>query len=239
MDQEKSMKPNKNNLHDFIGKTYNGRILLEVLDEYITYPSRPNYRIQMVRWRCAHCGHEYTGGCNQFFQKESKRCKNCPKPAPSLPPIDYTGRQYGVFRVMGLAEPYHGIATRWICKCTLCGAEVTRMQRQLGDHNTCICQRKRICEDELPKFMEVSSAARVDGTFIYAISSHKVNKNSSTGVRGVSRMKNGSYRAYINLRRKQYHIGTFPTLEEATEARKNAEKKMYDDIIREWEEKNK
>lgn len=55
----------------------------------------------------------------------------------------------------------------------------------------------------------------------------KTNKNSSTGVTGVSLMKGRWYRAYINIGRKQIHLGNFDTLEEAAAARKAAEKKYF------------
>ena len=64
-----------------------------------------------------------------------------------------------------------------------------------------------------------------------------VNKNSATGVNGVSLMSNGLYRAYINLRRKQYNLGLFKTLDEAQKARKKAES-LYKEVLAEngdWE----
>lgn len=36
--------------------------------------------------------------------------------------------------------------------------------------------------------------------------------------------KDGSYRAYITFRHKQYHLGVYASLEEAASARKEAEK---------------
>ena len=55
----------------------------------------------------------------------------------------------------------------------------------------------------------------------------KTNKNSSTGVPGVSLMKGCWYRAYINIGKKQIHLGNFDTLEEAAAARKAVENKNF------------
>lgn len=57
---------------------------------------------------------------------------------------------------------------------------------------------------------------------------HALNKNSTTGHKGVSYQKKlGTYRAYITINRKQIHLGSFPTIEEAIKARKAAEEKYF------------
>ena len=66
-----------------------------------------------------------------------------------------------------------------------------------------------------------------------------VNKNSSTGANGVSKMKNGTYRAYINICRHQIYLGVYKTLDEAIAARDDAQEKIYGAILRShdgWEE---
>jgi hypothetical protein len=51
-----------------------------------------------------------------------------------------------------------------------------------------------------------------------------LSKNSSTGINGVALHKpTGKYRAYINIQRKQIHLGLFNTIEEAQAARKLAD----------------
>ena len=61
---------------------------------------------------------------------------------------------------------------------------------------------------------------------------HSLNKNNSTGVCGVSQLKNGKYLAYI-WSKKQITLGTYKTLEEATQARKEAEEKYFKPIMEE------
>lgn len=53
-------------------------------------------------------------------------------------------------------------------------------------------------------------------------------------IKDVSQMKSGKYRAYINLKRKQHHLGVFDTLEEAEKARKEAEKELYKPVIKRY-----
>lgn len=57
-----------------------------------------------------------------------------------------------------------------------------------------------------------------------------LSKNNTSGVNGVSMMKNGKYRAYINENYKQIHLGSFDTLEEAKSARKKASIQLYGDF---------
>ncbi|MCD7763972.1 MAG: AP2 domain-containing protein [Lachnospiraceae bacterium] len=74
--------------------------------------------------------------------------------------------------------------------------------------------------------------AAVDGTCVLAIMpDRQVNKNSTTGHKGISQMKNGYYRAYINFRRKQYYLGTYKDIDKAIEARKAAEKEIYGSFL--------
>jgi hypothetical protein len=48
-------------------------------------------------------------------------------------------------------------------------------------------------------------------------------RNNKTGHTGVSKMKNGKFRAYISRRHKRKYLGCFDTLQEAVEARLKAE----------------
>lgn len=62
----------------------------------------------------------------------------------------------------------------------------------------------------------------------YAGFGRKKNKNSKTGVTGVSLHKrSGKYRAYIVVERHQINLGFFDTIEEAAAARHEAEKKYF------------
>lgn len=56
---------------------------------------------------------------------------------------------------------------------------------------------------------------------------HGANKNSKTGVKGVTNWKGERYRASITYNHKHIHLGIFNTLDEAIIARKEAEKKYF------------
>ena len=54
-----------------------------------------------------------------------------------------------------------------------------------------------------------------------------LSKNNTSGVNGVSQMKDGRYRAYINFNHKQIPLGCYDTLQEAKDARHQASIKLY------------
>ena len=82
--------------------------------------------------------------------------------------------------------------------------------------------------------ISIAKEASVDGTSVLCIKPDRaVNKNSTTGHKGISQYPDGRYRAYIYFKRKQYHLGIYDTLQQAVEARKIAEEKIYGGFI-EW-----
>lgn len=133
----------------------------------------------------------------------------------------------------------------YLCQCD-CGNVVELSSRRLikrARTNSCGCLRKERGKEEKEKLVKYGNENRekfvYDGTKIDSLTM-KVPSSSTTGYKGVSRVKKtGRYRAYINLRRKQINLGFFKSLEEAVEARKEAEKKYYDPVIEEWEETRK
>lgn len=54
-----------------------------------------------------------------------------------------------------------------------------------------------------------------------------VQSNSTTGYEGISKLKDGRYRAYIKKNNKQISLGVHETLEAAIQARREAEKKYF------------
>ena len=86
------------------------------------------------------------------------------------------------------------------------------------------------------KGFSVAQELRYNGTFLPSISPDRsLNKNSSTGIKGVNKSKNGKYRAVIVLRGKQIYLGEYITLEEAAKARRRAEEKYFAPEITSWE----
>lgn len=118
------------------------------------------------------------------------------------------------------------------CRC-ICGTERVIKHNILksGRSLSCGCRRS---DHQVQKQKEgrelgqkISREVQKHGlSVMYAGFGRKENKNSGTGITGVSAWRD-KYRAYITVDRKQIHIGTFKKLEDAAKARKNAEEHYF------------
>jgi hypothetical protein len=102
---------------------------------------------------------------------------------------------------------------------------------------------RRLQQGHRRKNRAIHSTVYADGSSLVSICTRAVgghiNKNSTSGANGVCKDCHGRWRAYINFRRKQYHLGSYNTVEEAVAARKEAESIIYAPYLKEhegWEE---
>ncbi len=58
----------------------------------------------------------------------------------------------------------------------------------------------------------------------------KIPSDNTTGIKGVRKTPNNTFRAYITFYGKTHNLGTYSTLEEATRARKDAEASIHKDF---------
>lgn len=136
----------------------------------------------------------------------------------------------------------HKNRTIYHCTCE-CGNKIDTSYDHLqrGKTKSCGCLRvetsRKAIQQTYQKVDEIQKLARIDGSSAISLT-QKVSKNSTTKIKGVSKTKYG-YRAYINVARKQIHLGSFDTLEEAKHARMLAEEKYYQPILEEFNERLK
>lgn len=123
----------------------------------------------------------------------------------------------------------------YLCQCS-CGNKANAFGTELlnGHIKSCGCFRKDNSKESMEsihkKGIEVLSEGFIDGTARHSLK-QKLSKNNKTGFKGISKLKNGKYRVYINLKRKQKHLGVFDNLEDAKQARLKAEKELYDPYL--------
>lgn len=137
------------------------------------------------------------------------------------------GKRYGSYTVMDVIR----LKSRYyaVCRCD-CGAVHQVLMSSLTSGTSTGCKKCRTDKAGLEAGHEIVKICGEAKTNIIAVTRHAVNKNSTTGYNGVS--QNGlRYRAYINLRRVQYHLGTYDTPEEANAARLRAEKEIHENFI--------
>lgn len=122
-----------------------------------------------------------------------------------------------------------GNQTKWFCQCD-CGSQTIVYYYNLknGHTQSCGCLK------------EVSPLTIINGTALELIKSTTVNRNNTSGYRGVSRCHNSTrWRADITFQGEQYHLGNFDSREGAYEARLEAEERLYSPLISEYEEQRK
>lgn len=122
-----------------------------------------------------------------------------------------------------------------LCRCD-CGKEKQVYIYNLlrGVSLSCGCHRQDKEPDKYKRSLEKGHALASEMhknaiTVKYAGFGRATNKNSGTGVTGVSLARGGYYRAYITVNRKQIFLGCFDNLDEAKAARKAAEIKYFTD----------
>lgn len=124
---------------------------------------------------------------------------------------------------------------RFYCRC-ICGRErwVPAPHLLQGRSISCGCRRTESRPEEAAAAMEKGHQLTADLgkerlLSKYAGFGRKRNKNSGTGITGVSAYHNGRYRAYITVDRKQISLGCYDDISDAIAARKAAEQRYFAD----------
>ena len=117
----------------------------------------------------------------------------------------------------------------WHCRCD-CGNETDVSYNELVYCNIQSCGCKKLENNQ--KLQE--NLVHVAGTSVDMLKSKKVPKNSSTGIRGVYLVRN-KYVAKIVFQKKQYRLGTYERMEDAAQARREAEISLNETFVAYYE----
>ena len=141
---------------------------------------------------------------------------------------DITGNRYGSLVVLYpiTEQREDGSAVVWRCRCD-CGKETNVVQSSLvaGIKKSCGCLKEKTRQNLSEQF------EMVDGTCVEWLKDRKRRADNKTGCKGVFRKKNGKYAASIGFKKKVFYIGTYETLNQAVEARKEAEDKIFGSFL--------
>lgn len=207
--------------HDLLGRRFG--------DLTVLYKAEKQHRYGGTWWVCAcSCGKtiETPGTLLVTGRKTHCGCKT----VKNYHYQDVTGQRFGRLTAM------HPLPDRdakgnvmWHCRCD-CGNEIDVSYNWLmySGMRSCGC-RKREHDAVLGQML-----AHVDGTSVDMIRSKKVPADNTTGVRGVYAV-HGKWLAKIVFQKKQYHLGVFDTIEEASAARKAAEALLFDGVVDHYE----
>lgn len=202
--KEKSPKPKRKiiNPEDIIGKNFGSWYVVKK-------DGRSKAGQKLYLCKCA-CGTERKITAVSLVNGSTTSC-GCSRK------LNITGQKFGFLTAI---EPIKGGSKGVIWKCICdCGNYINASCANLraGNIRSCGCMQD-IEKKEHTKIVWAKNGGQ------------RLRSNNTSGVRGVHRA-NGKWGAGITFQKKSYWLGTFDTIEQATEARQIAEKKLYGNFI--------
>lgn len=218
-------------------KEYTGEKIghLEVLEKTGQRESR------YVVWKCrCDCGREILVSAKKLGRKSVTSC-GCDRKKVSNPKIgeecskrlrcDLSKQKFGRLTPLYPTEKRdRKSSVYWHCRCD-CGNEVDVTHDRLvyGKYQSCGC-RKREVQKEVHSQLHM-----VNGTCIEWLSKRKHRQDNKSGFRGVTLTKNGRYRVSIGFKKQRYYIGSYHSMQEAVDARLEAEELIHDGFLRAYQ----
>ena len=144
--------------------------------------------------------------------------------------LDLTGQVFGFLGVEEKTERRDGSNIVYRCTCLRCGKECFFSTRALRSQNvkSCGCYRRSLVGNYWDGLAD--HVGQVDHTNRSRIKSKAVQKNNTSGVRGVSKTKNG-WASYIYFQKKRIRLYSGPDKEEAIRQRKLAEEQIFGEYL--------
>lgn len=152
---------------------------------------------------------------------------------------DLSGKinKYGI-KAIKAADKRIDTSVIWECEC-VCGKIFEVPAYYFDKIKSCGCEKSNQCKDNGKKNIKtVQKNYYVDGTSAVHIASNTIFSTNKSVIRGVSWDKNREkWVAQIVFKGKKYNLGRYNKKEEAASARKEAEKYLYGDFLK-WYEEN-
>lgn len=171
-----------------------------------------------VVWHCeCDCGGTAEVSARNLVSGHTTSC-GCAKGKPIS-----KGEPFGALRAVERVGTNAKGQAVWLCECE-CGksCEAPAPELRYGTITSCGCgaeKKRRIAE----------SAGIVEGTKLSMLTTRPP-ANNKTGVKGVFK-RGGRYVAQIKFQGEHRYLGTFGTLEEAAEARRQAEEELFAPVL--------
>lgn len=143
--------------------------------------------------------------------------------------VDLTDFETGKLKVLEKAGKREDGQTLWKCQC-YCGNTCFHTTKELnsGNVNSCGCIQKEKAAE-----LVVSAGKKrtfKGGSCLNSFNS-KLSSENTSGTKGVSfHKKSGKWRAQIRYSSKNYYLGIYEKIEDATAARQEAEKFIKDNF---------
>jgi hypothetical protein len=177
------------------------------------------------KWRCkCECGKETKVIAHNLIKGHTTSC-GCARG------VGIIGRKFGKLAVIRLAEKRKP-SDIYECKCE-CGEICLRTYNGLINGSAKSCDK---CSN-ISRMDMVKKKCFIDGTQISAIKLNKEpTKANKSGFVGVNWDKSrGKWQASIKFKGHKYNLGRFEYIQDAIDARQEAEKKIFGDFIKWYE----
>ena len=201
--------------HDVLGKTFGD----------LTVVGKSKKRTKLgTYWTClCSCGYTCEATASELVNGYKTHC-GC-KTVKKYASADIMGQRFGwLVALYQTKKRDKKGSVIWHCRCD-CGNEVDVSYNSMMYANqvSCGCKQKEHMAS-LGNYL-----THVNGTSIDAIKSKKVPTDNTTGYKGVYFVR-GKYVAKIVFQKKQYFLGTYDDIEDAAQARREAEEVLFDGV---------
>lgn len=158
--------------------------------------------------------------------------------------IDLTGQRFGRLVVVEDSEERSQRNVIWVCLCD-CGNQTKVSSRALrgGDTMSCGCLHSEVVSDTTKKMWENKNHGLKkwkqerdykEGTKVTALTS-KLSSSNTSGVKGVSYVtRAGKWVAYLCFKGEMIYLGLHTDIQDAIDARKEAEEKYFKPILKKY-----
>lgn len=202
---------------DLTGKTFGELTVVRRVEE--------EKKTGVVKWLCkCSCGAEYIVKGTLLVTGRKTRCTSKVH-EKNYAYTDITGQKFDRLTALYPSKRYDKSGSViWRCRCE-CGNEVDVSYNKLmyTNQKSCGCQKKEH-DQKLKTYL-----THVAGTSVDILKSKKVPKDNTTGYKGVYLIR-GKYVAKIVFQKKAYYLGVYDCIEDAAEARKEAEEILFDGV---------
>ena len=211
--------------HDVLGKTFGD----------LTVVGRSKKRTKLgAYWTClCSCGYTCEATASELVNGHKTHC-GC-KTVKNYASADIRGQRFGwLVALYQTRKRDKKGSVIWHCQCD-CGNEVDVSYNSLMYTHQISCG----CKQKAYMASLGSYLTHVNGTSIDAIRSKKIPTDNTTGYKGVY-LIHGKYVAKIVFQKKQYFLGTYENIEDAAQARKDAEELLFDGVAQfyqRWKER--
>lgn len=169
---------------------------------------------------CHRCGAEVDIVGSHLKEKKDCGCRYKEKRA------DLSGKTFGAVTVLERVGTDDNGNALYLCHCNICGQEkelpATTIRR---NPLSCGCQQYNI--DKMKELsIKANAKTIVNGSRVSGVFSVKATSRSSTGVRGIFKVK-GKFRASVQVA-KERATQDFDTIEEATDFREKTRKQLIE-----------